>query len=493
MNTNDDLINAVSENNNKEPEKKMRAISIWVLSSLAHGIVLAALIFWVVKQTYKEENKIIDVELMPIMEDIPEKPITQNLEKKPVTNLKMEVDPIIPPQINTLEIAETIETDNNAEKPELEGLENAISNSPQVGMSFMGTLGMGPGSGSVYSKRGKGGRRGAFIVGCSTASEDKVKSALIWLAKHQEIDGHWDSGKYEGDGTPEVDCAATGAALLAFLAAGHTDKVGQYKTNVKSGISWLITAQRPNGSWDARNYANGICTMALAEAAGMGCGGTEVKNSAEIAVDYLLKQQNETGCFDYTGPSTRDDMSVTGWCIMALKSASISNIRSKEVKGAFKKCGDFLDKTNGTKDNTSTSKGLGWYTPENVGTGSEGGACQAIAMLVRQYLGWDRSSPWLVAAADGQIAKTPEKYEGMDVYRVYYSFLTLFQQGGKHWKTWNNTVSKVLISSQRQDGDFKGSWDKNGSHCDKGGRVLYTAFLCLCLEIYYRYDITSSK
>ena len=75
-------------------------------------------------------------------------------------------------------------------------------------------------------------------------------------ADHQEQDGHWDSGKYEGSGIPETDCAVTGITLLAFLGAGHTDRRDKYKANVSKAIGWLISAQRPNGSWDNKNYAN---------------------------------------------------------------------------------------------------------------------------------------------------------------------------------------------------------------------------------------------
>ena len=69
--------------------------------------------------------------------------------------------------------------------------------------------------------------------------------------------------------------------------------------------------------------------------------------------------------------------------------------------------------------------------------------------------------------------------------------MRLFQQGGKYFKAWNEPVSKMVLAAQRQDGDFKGSWDKNGCYVDKGGRVLYTAFLGLSLEVYYRYLLTT--
>ena len=448
---------------------------------------MAFLAYWVVKNIEKKEDVIVTTEIIEEVEE-------QLDEKKEVAVVKekadvvVETDSVLPPQVTTQEVSDHNETDNNMENQSAEGTEEGISDSPQVGSGLMGNIGGGGGGGGSFGTRSGGGKKRAVMRGGgSKATESAVDWALWWLANHQEKDGHWDSGKYEGGGTPEVDSAATGAALLAFLGAGHTDRAGKWKPNVKSAVAWLVTAQRPDGSWDARNYANGICTMAMAEAAGMGCGGSEVKKSAELAVDYLLKEQNNSGCFDYQGPSGRDDMSVTGWCIMGLKSAILAGIKEAEIKAAFHKCGDFLDKQAGTSDNTSTSKGEAWYTPGNTGTGAAGGACQAIAMLVRQYLGWERTAPWLEAAADGQVAHIPNGYAGADIYRVYYSFLTLFQQGGKHWTAWNDPVSKMVVAAQRQDGDFKGSWDKNGCHLDKGGRVMYTAFLCLSLEIYYRY------
>ena len=342
----------------------------------------------------------------------------------------------------------------------------------------------------AFVSRNNLGRNEAIAQGNATVkTETAVDMAIAWLAIHQESDGHWDSGKYEGTTSLEFDKAVTGAALLAFISAGQTDTKGEWSTSVKSGLNWLIKAQNKNGSWDPRNYTNAICTMAVTEAAAMGVGGEEVKKSAVLAVDYILKQQNESGCFDYTGKTARDDMSVTGWCVTALKSGALAGIKRKEIGEAYDKLRVFLDKTEGTMDVTPTSKGLGWYTPTTVGSGVAGGACQSIAMFVSQQIGREtvEPTPWLLAAADGQIAKIPTKYANTNVYRVYYTYLTLRQLGGDHWLAWNEPVSNMIINAQRLDGDFRGSWDKNNSSIEKAGRVMYTAFLCLCLEIYYRY------
>lgn len=475
-----------SDNSNK----KFRAAPIWIISLFTHSIVLAFLAYWVVKQAEKKEDIIVTTEIIEAVEE-PLDEVKEVAVLKEKAEVIVETESTLPPQITTETTADHNETDNNMEtpNPSAEGTAEGISDSPQVGSGMMGNIGGGGGGGGSFGQRSGGGKKRAIMKGGgSRETESAVDWALWWLANHQEKDGHWDSAKYEGEGTQEVVTAATGTALLAFLGAGHTDKVGKWKTNVKSAIEWLIAAQKPDGSWDKRNYTNGICTMALAEAAGMGCGGSKTKVAAELAVDYLLKQQNGCGGFTYTGPyPVGSDMSVTGWCIMGLKSAILAGIKEKEIKEAFKKCGDLLDRTEGTNDNTSTSKGQGWYTPKVVGSGVDGGACQAIAMLVRQYLGWQRTESWLEAAANGQVSKIPTGYNGLNVYRVYYAFLTLFQQGGKHWKAWNEPVSKIVVAAQRQDGDFKGSWDLNGSSCNPGGRVMYTALLCLSLEIYYRY------
>jgi hypothetical protein len=317
--------------------------------------------------------------------------------------------------------------------------------------------------------------------------------ALKWLANHQEVDGHWESGKFEGMGTQEVNCAVTAFALLAFLGVGHTDNSGKWQTNVKAAGTWLIKNQNADGSWDSRNYANGICTWAISEYTNMGCGGIKGKKSAELATDYLLKQQNVTGFFDYAGPSTLNDMSVTAWCFLGLFAAKFSNFKNKEIEKALHKCGEFLDISESTNDNTPATNGFAWYIPGIRGTGFSGGACQAIAMVIRQLNGWKSSEPWIQASTKGQLTKIPVVYKEIDCYGLFFSCMALNRNTMKDGIAWNSYMCKLLTSAQRIDGDFNGSWDLNGSSkdnnsrsCDIGGRVLYTAIFCLSINTWTR-------
>ena len=50
------------------------------------------------------------------------------------------------------------------------------------------------------------------------------------------------------------------------------------------------------------------------------------------------------------------------------------------------------------------------------------------------------------------------------------------------------TLNDAVVKPQRQDGNFKGSWDPIDVWGEDGGRVYSTASLVLTLEAYYRYS-----
>ena len=176
--------------------------------------------------------------------------------------------------------------------------------------------------------------------------------ALHWLAYHQEADGHWDAKKYGAE--QKTDTACTGFALLAFLGAGHTEKVGEYKGNVQRAVAWLKSKQNADGCiWDttdanahqrAIGYPCAIATLAMAEAAGM-ANIPETRAAAQNAINYCTEKHqvgegSDKGAWRY-GAKEAPDLSVTGWFVMALKSAKVAglHVNPASFDGAIK----FLD------------------------------------------------------------------------------------------------------------------------------------------------------
>ncbi|HYF47777.1 MAG TPA: prenyltransferase/squalene oxidase repeat-containing protein [Planctomycetota bacterium] len=353
----------------------------------------------------------------------------------------------------------------------------------------------GSGRGSFGQRNGGGRRLMVKRHGGSKGTENAVDAALRWLAYHQEPDGHWDSKKYGG---LKVDTANTGLALLAFLGAGHTEKVGEYKDNVKRAVAWLKSKQDAQGLvFDTTDegghrgigYPSAIATMALAEAAGM-ANVADTKAAAQKAINYCteIHQQGEGSeklGFRYAAKSA-GDISVTGWFVMALKSAKVAGLAVNHASfdGAIK----FIDKVEvknaGQGDYGPASRYQ--YTPGSEPNHRRG----AIGNLCRQFLGWkkeDLQSSVELFMKDGGVPSWGANGESVDLYYWYYGTLCVFQQGGDLWKRWNESMKKALVENQCKNGDDAGSWDPKGAFASEWGRVGQTALGALCLEVYYRY------
>ena len=76
-------------------------------------------------------------------------------------------------------------------------------------------------------------------------------------------------------------------------------------------------------------YPGAICTMALAEAAGM-ANIAETKAAAQKAINYCTEHHQQGEGSDKLGfryaPKSVGDISVTGWFVMALKSAKVAGL-----------------------------------------------------------------------------------------------------------------------------------------------------------------------
>ena len=177
------------------------------------------------------------------------------------------------------------------------------------------------------------------IPGCATTppagDPQSVDRGLHWLASHQDESGRWDADGFmkhdaqgkpcDGAGNPVHDVGATGLALLAFLGKGNTLRSGPHTDVVKKAVKWLRSQQGLNGLFGTNAshdfiYDHAIATYAMCEAYGLSDYKTLRKN-AQKGINYLESHRNPYACWRYQPRDNDNDISVTGWCIMAYKSA----------------------------------------------------------------------------------------------------------------------------------------------------------------------------
>jgi len=479
--------------------RRVGALPWWVISATVHAVVfLLIALLAVAAPPPSTDEVVIATEVVrqkpPEYDPAKKRDIFKNT--KEVQSEAQVENPVVTHE--PMETSDHFQTDNNMDRNSSRGSEDAISDIPLGGTGTAGSIGVGSGGlAGVFGYRDGGGRKKAVgRFGGTEATESSVEAALRWLARHQEQDGHWDTSKWDkGQG----DVGITGLALLAFLGAGYTSKTpGRFQDNVRRAETWLCANMgKPVNSWSGwEMYERGMATLALAEAYGM-TKDERLLKPAQSAIDYIIAAQGPYEAWNYTpkaGKAGRNDTSVSGWSLMALKSAKIAGLKTDGA--AFTGCTRWLDAATDRATGTCAYEG----TFPNVKSGGYW-SMTAAALLMRQFMGVPRDDENVVKAADYLLKHQPRweaskaTGEGANFYYWYYGTLCMFQMGGDYWKQWNKEIQAALVPHQCKGGpldgseqDKDGSWDPVGDGgIPKGGRVFSTALGALTLEVYYRY------
>ena len=369
-------------------------------------------------------------------------------------------------------------------------------------------------------------------------TERSVLEGLRWLIRHQQTDGSWSAATLADhctqgrpcadpnvDYSPQYDPGLTALALLAFLGHGIDGRsktiivdeaMGQPHNGgdvVGPGIKWLMAAQGPDGAftnYPGSLYNEALGALALSEAYAFSRS-PQIKAAAENSIRYLVAAQKtnpmSTGRWGwrYTpGGDTIADTSVTGWAVMALKSAQLSglSVPREALDGAL----DFTHWVTG-KDGL-----VGYLDPAGAGEKVTGhgdqfdyhtGTMSALGMLVRTFTRHDISDPFLQSAAQHLVSDLPavsEDHLSVDYYYWYYGSLALMQYDGpdspradrgRYWKPWNEAMIAALTGLQDANTErhvcSRGGWLVPDRWSYAGGPIYATALNVLTLEVYYRY------
>ncbi len=400
-------------------------------------------------------------------------------------------------------------------------------------------------------------------------TENAVRRALNWLHRHQSPDGRWSCRDFVkqcspgkapctnlnenpdylntgGRGWKEHDIGVTALAILAYTGFGYTHETGpdlRYAETVRQALGFLKSVQiaginDPNydGCFRFRHtipkdkskeeeidekqgwmYDHAIATMAVSELLLMSQDFIHLKKTVEDAAMFCIRAQNEGWGWRYSVKSPHNDTSITGWMVLALKTAKVCRdleLISRPSKAEFER--SFAGALHWFDHATSNTTGItGYRSPGDEGSRlfeldaleegypySKTLSCMtAVGVLCRLFAGEKRIDPLLKRSVGSLMRHLPEwrkkthdRRSTINFYYWYYGTFAMFQFGGRYWHRWNEAMQESLLKSQRKKGDAPGggscehgSWDPIGEWGAVGGRVYATAMGALTLEVYYRY------
>jgi hypothetical protein len=325
----------------------------------------------------------------------------------------------------------------------------------------------------------------AVAVAAEPSDLDRaIDQALSFLQRNQDTDGAWRGGPRN-----PKSAAVTGLSVMAFLSAGHVPSEGRYGKTVDRGIDWVLQQQKPNGLIAGEGgyemYHHGICTLMLAEVAGMidGRRGEAVRRGLEKAVEVILKAQRTSagdanGGWRYHLDARHDqpqitDLSVTGWQLMALRAAKnlgcdVPPERIDQAVGYIKRCQD-------------PASGGYCYDPRRQVTIG----CTGTGILALELSGKERHRTPHALRAGAYLIRTdhlPRWGQHHFFYSVYYGSQATFQLGGNYWSVYQPHLHRVLLNNQNGNGAWLGA---DGSSRMYGPNYC-TAMGVLALTVEYR-------
>ena len=271
---------------------------------------------------------------------------------------------------------------------------------------------------------------------------------------------------------------------------------------------------------DRHVYNHVLGAAALAEAYGQ-TGMWLLRAPAEKAIRWIEEARSPGRGWRYGFHGRDTDASVTGWAVLALRSAETAGIAFD--RSAFDDVRRWFDRA--TVSASVEPRLLGRNPGDIPGTWiltgyrsqKDAGNLVSVEGLNEHYHYTPSSSAIMVMSSflmDGKPGPKAEKlietildfppvawkpgekesYRPVDFYYWYHATYALFQATSKEdprWTRWGEAIKRALIDTQNlKDSEGKcpeGSWEPIDRWSCEGGRVYATAMATLTLQVHYRY------
>jgi A-macroglobulin TED domain/Prenyltransferase and squalene oxidase repeat len=318
--------------------------------------------------------------------------------------------------------------------------------------------------------------------------DQAIARGLNYLARQQQPDGSFQNRERTDDknAPPKFTgqkIALTGLSLMAFLATGRMPDTGKHGLAVRHAIDFLVKSAPDDGYFGkvdgSRMYGHAIATIALAEVYGMEADAAQrkrVRTALVRAVKVLLTAQDAKkdepfrGGWRYEIASADSDLSVSGWCILALRAAQNAGI--DVPKDSADRAAAFV---------------LRCWRPEDRGFAYQPGNPQATITMTASgvldlYLLDRAARPEARRGAAFLAAHLVDDKTEYPYYARYYTTQAAFQAGGDLWPTlWNRTQAD-LLKLQADQKEKDGAWPPSRTS-NEPGQTYATAMSVLTLAV----------
>jgi len=374
-------------------------------------------------------------------------------------------------------------------------------------------------------------RQNATDYGATTESEQAVEDGLNWLSRHQYADGSWSydhqaatssfipvpepcNGACGDPGnTASARVAATGMALLPFLAAGIGPSDATYGEVVTQGINFLLSRVGETGNLVSSGvqysgYEQAIGSLALVEALGVcrssGFGSVdkeELRAKSIAVVERIAACQDDVrGGWKYSC-AHEGDVTVSGFVYPVLRRSEAVAIDSKTpsfneatLNEVRRMLTDFSISDSIVSDPIHGDYATRYFygiepgkTPD-IWTRAQG-TSHHIARYMQLSLGAPTQAAGMQDAADDELSRIAGGVLN-ESYKNYYSHQFMRRMGGSHWSTWEAAMLQYLLvdNPQPTEGHVRGSWSIGGGTLTESfcGRLWDTVSSTLILQEYYR-------
>jgi hypothetical protein len=347
--------------------------------------------------------------------------------------------------------------------------------------------------------------------GGKPSTEEAILKGLAWLKEVQDEDGGWgrqdmnsQEKPYRDRNNPLHRDGMTALSLLAFLGHCELQDSPNFGPTVQKAIDFIMSTApdklanrdesgsflglKGNGTHGMQYaaYSHAIRTYALCEAYTM----TKIPKIKEYtirAVNLIIEGQNPNGGWGYgygRGVAASVDLSLSSWCVQALKAAALTGIQFDGLDGAMDNAIGYVKKCQ--------EKGSGkfMYTPQGneaaryggPGRGSITGA-GVLCLQVWKEAKSQEAKKGLEFIVQNRLV---DSWKKVDAYEWYYHAQACFQStgalSGVFWREWNQNFQEVVAAGQQENGRWQ-----LGLHFHGESAIFRHALTVLMLEVYYRY------